>query len=238
MKKRTVQVGLSTHWDREGRESCQDIRYALVRLLDRTFAAMKDGRLHGPFHTDGQSILLDDYLEIRPERRAEVEKMAKAGQLEIGPWYSMPDEFTVSGEALIRNLLIGRQSARAYGAKPSNAGYVPDMFGHNSQLPQIFAGCGVTGAYIWRGVNNVEQRNFIWRGADGTEMPTHKFGKLGYGSYGHQVGRWNDYLTTPEDDAQGFAASLLKYLKEEARTTAIDSLLLLEGGDHQEWNPG
>ena len=237
MKKRMVQVVLSTHWDREWRESFQDIRYALVRLLDRTFAAMKDGRLHGPFHTDGQSILLDDYLEVRPERRAEVEKMAKAGQLEIGPWYSMPDEFTVSGEALIRNLLMGRQSARAYGAKPSNAGYVPDMFGHNSQLPQIFAGCGVTGAYIWRGVNNVEQRNFIWRGADGTEMPTHKFGKMGYGTYGHQVGRRHDFLKDPEDDPQGFAASLLKYLHEEARTTAIDPILVLEGGDHQEWNP-
>ncbi len=142
-KKRPVHYTLSTHWDREWREPFQGIRYALVALLDRVIAGLEDGRLHGPFQTDGQSILMDDYLEIRPDRRAQVERLTREGKLVVGPWYSMPDEFTVSGEALIRNLLVGRQDARALGGEPSRAGYVPDMFGHNSQMPQIFAGFGI-----------------------------------------------------------------------------------------------
>ncbi len=235
MKKRTVQVIVTTHWDREWRETFQDIRFAMVHLIDRAIAAVQDGTLRGPFHTDGQTILLDDYLEIRPERRAEVEKLARAGKLQPGPWYTMPDEFTVSGESLVRNLRFGRQQARSYGAKPSNAGYVPDMFGHNSQMPQIFAGCGITGAYIWRGIDNVEKRNFIWRGADGTEMPCHKFGKLGYGTYGHWVERRHEPEKFPQADPAAFRALLEKYLKVEAAATAIDPILILLGGDHQEW---
>jgi len=237
MKKRTVQLVLSTHWDREWRESFQDIRYAMVRLLDRTIAAMEDGGIQGPFHTDGQSILLEDYLEIRPERREQVEQLCRAGRLNVGPWYTMPDEFTVSGESLIRNLLLGREQARAFGAKPSNAGYLPDMFGHNSQMPQIFANCGITGAFIWRGIDNIEKRNFIWRGADGTELPCHKFGSVGYGTYGHKVARRQDYDEGASDDPEAYLPRLDSYLKEEARTTEIDPILLLEGGDHQEWNP-
>ncbi len=237
LKKRRVHYILSTHWDREWREPFQGIRYALVPLLDRVIDGLEDGRLHGPFITDGQSILTDDYLEIRPDRRSRVEALARASRLVIGPWYSMPDEFTVSGEALIRNLLIGRASARALGGKPSLAGYVPDMFGHTSQLPQIFAGFGIPVAYIWRGVNNVAQRNFIWRGADGTELPCHKFGKQGYGTFNHQVCRGHEPAKIVEDDPAELARLWLAYLDTEAAATEVDGILVHEGCDHQEWNP-
>ena len=116
-----------------------------MRLLDRVLDGLEDGRLRGPFQTDGQAIILEDYLEIRPERRAQVERLAQAGKLVIGPWYVLPDEFLVSGESLIRNLRLGRQIARNFGAEPSNAGFVCDLFGHNSQMPQIFAGFGIRG---------------------------------------------------------------------------------------------
>ncbi|MCB0049978.1 MAG: hypothetical protein KDE24_10605, partial [Caldilinea sp.] len=136
---------LSTHWDREWYQSFQNYRYQLVCLLDRVLAGLEDGRLRGPFQTDGQAIILEDYLEIRPERRSELERLAQAGKLVIGPWYVLPDEFLVSGEALIRNLRLGREIARSFGVEPSNAGFVCDLFGHNSQMPQIFAGFGIRG---------------------------------------------------------------------------------------------
>ena len=236
-KKRPVHYVLSTHWDREWREPFQGIRFALVRLMDRVIAGLEDGRMHGPFTTDGQSILIDDYLEIRPDRRPQIEKLAREGKLVIGPWYSMPDEFTVSGEALIRNLLVGRAGARAVGGKPSMAGYVPDMFGHNSQMPQIFANCGIPVAYIWRGVNNVKKRNFIWRGADGTEVVVHKFGKQGYGTYSHKVGLGHIYTRNVEDDPKELKERLAKYLAEEDAATEVDTILIHEGCDHQEWHP-
>jgi alpha-mannosidase/mannosylglycerate hydrolase len=237
MKKRNLQLVVSTHWDREWRETFQDLRYAMVRLIDRAIDALEDGSLAGPFHTDGQTIVLEDYLEIRPERRARVEKLVREGRFETGPWYTMPDEFTVSGESLIRNLRLGREMARAGGARPSDAGYMPDMFGHNSQMPQIFAGCGITGAFIWRGIDTTEKRNFIWRGADGTELPCHKFGPIGYCTWTHQVGRRNEYDRNVEDDPKRFVALVERHLEAEAKATDIDSILILEGGDHQTWNP-
>lgn len=236
-KKRRVCYVPSTHWDREWHTPVQGFRYGLVRLLDRVIAALEDGMLQGPFQTDGQSILIEDYLEIRPDRRAQIEKLARAGRLAVGPWYSMPDEFTVSGESMIRNLILGRAQAREFGAEPSCAGYVPDMFGHNSQLPQIFTLCGVTGGIVWRGINHDTKRNFIWRGADGTELPCHKFGRQGYGTFQAHVGRAHEFDRDIEDNPKEFARLLEKFLGEEAAATDVDAILLHDSCDHQEWNP-
>jgi hypothetical protein len=235
MPQRRAYYIVGTHWDREWHMPFQDFRYYLVRLFDRVLAGLEDGRLAGPFQVDGQYIPIEDYLQVRPERRAQVERLARAGKLFIGPWYSMPDEFTVSGEALIRNLRVGRDMTRDLGGIPSNTGYVPDMFGHNSQLPQIFAGFGIPVAYIWRGVNNTDARNMIWRGADGTEIATHKFGPYGYGTYAHQVRHGHNRFEAVYDPAD-FAERLQAYLEKEAACTDVDAVLVLDSCDHQEWD--
>lgn len=233
--KRKVYFVLSSHWDREWREPFQELRYDLVRLMDRVLAGLETDELHGPFVTDGQSLMVTDYLEIRPERQAQVSQLAAEGKLVIGPWYSMPDEFAVSGESLIRNLRTGRRVARSFGGRASDAGYVPDMFGHTSQLPQILAGFGIKGAFIWRGVNDVNTRNFIWRGADGTEVVCHKFGRIGYGTYAHAV-RHGHIPYENHYDFDAFKARLNEYLKQEAEATVIEPILLLDSCDHQEWD--
>ncbi len=234
MSRRRAHFVLSTHWDREWREPFQVLRYDLVRLLDRVLAGLQDGRLQGPFVTDGQSIVVDDYLEVRPERREEVARLARERKLLIGPWYTLPDEFTVSGESLIRNLRLGREIVRSLGAEPSCAGYVPDMFGHNSQLPQIFAGFGIAVGFIWRGVNS-DRRNLLWRGADGTVLLCHKFGTYGYGTYAFQVRHGHDFQETAYDPAI-FAARLEKYLENEAALSDVEPILVLDSCDHQEWD--
>lgn len=236
-RKRRVHYVPSTHWDREWHTPLMGFRHGLVRLLDRVIDALESGALPGPFQTDGQSILLEDYLEIRPDRRARVEQLARAGLLAVGPWYSMPDEFTVSGEAIIRNLLVGRAQARAFGAEPACAGYIPDMFGHNSQLPQIFAGCGVTSFLLWRGVNDDLHRNFLWSGADGTVLPGHKFGKIGYGTFQAEVGRGHEPLRRIEDEPAEFARLVGKFLAQEAAATDVSDILIHDACDHQEWSP-
>ena len=234
MKKRRVHYVLSTHWDREWHQSFQDFRYHLVRLMDRVLAGHADGRLQGPFQTDGQAILLEDYLEIKPEARTVVEELARDGKLVIGPWYVMPDEFTVSGESLIRNLLLGRAIAREFGGEPSAAGFVCDMFGHISQLPQIFAGFGIKAGYIWRGVNVIDTRNMLWHGADGTVLVCSRFGVTGYGSFAIQVRHIEQF--TREFDADTYRREVREYLDREAAVTDIDSILLLDSCDHQEWD--
>ena len=225
---------LSTHWDREWYQSFQNYRYQLVRLLDRVLAGLEDGRLEGPFQTDGQAIVLEDYLEIRPDRRAQVDRLAQAGRLVIGPWYVMPDEFLVSGESLVRNIRHGRAVARGFGAVPSQAGFVCDIFGHNSQMPQIFGGFGIHGGLIWRGLNHLTTRHVRWRGADGTELVVYRFPGGGYCDYTFKVRHAREFETPV--NAQRVAADVRTYLEYEAEHTEVDPILVFDGGDHEEWD--
>lgn len=187
MTARNIHYVLSTHWDREWYQPFQDYRYRLVQLIDRIIDGWQDGRLEGPFQTDGQSIVLEDYLEIRPDLTDQIRQYLKDRKLISGPWYVLPDEFLVSGESIIRNLRWGRALVRKMGGVPSNAGFMCDMFGHNSQMPQIFMGFGITGGFIWRGTNLPTTRLVRWRGADGSEVPCYRFGKTGYCSYAFDV---------------------------------------------------
>lgn len=232
---RRVHYVLSTHWDREWYQSFQDYRYRLVQLIDRVIAGWEHGELKGPFQTDGQAILLEDYLEIRPERRQQLESLVREGHFKVGPWYVLPDEFLVSGESLIRNLRLGRQIARQFGGQPSDAGFLCDMFGHNSQMPQIMSGFGIKGAFVWRGTNLIDNRLFLWRGADGTEIPTYRFGRIGYCTFAIQVRQMDltGELNTPEQ----IGARLDAFLAEEDRQVPAGPMLAFDGCDHCEWDP-
>ncbi len=232
---RNVHYVLSTHWDREWYQSFQDFRYRLVQLVDEMIAGWADGRLKGPFQTDGQVIVLEDYLEIRPERRAQVEALVRDGHFVVGPWYVLPDEFLVSGESLIRNIELGRKVARELGAEPSNAGFLCDMFGHNSQMPQIFAGFGMPMAFIWRGNNLSSSRIVIWRGADGTEMPSYRFGEIGYCTYAITVRQVEG--TRPPYTVEEIRARQAAFLENEHAKTETGPLLAFDGGDHLAWDP-
>ena len=226
---------LSTHWDREWYQTFQDYRYRLVQLVDRVLDGWQREDLCGPFQTDGQAMVFEDYLEVRPERAEQVRQLVREGRFVVGPWYVLPDEFLVSGESLIRNLRLGRQIASDLGGKPSDAGFLCDMFGHNSQMPQILAGFGIRGGFLWRGINLVDQHLFRWRGADGTELPTYRFGKIGYCSYAVQVRVANP--NDPRPTEAEIETRLQAFLEEENEKTAAGPLLLFDGGDHMEWDP-
>ncbi len=234
MTRRRAHYVLSTHWDREWYLPAQQFRYRLVQLLDAVLDGLADGRLGGPFQTDGQALLVEDYLEIRPERRAEVAALAKIGKLAIGPWYSVPDEFLVAGESLVRNLRLGLATARALGGEPSRAGWVCDQFGHISQLPQIFAGFGIGAAFLWRGVNATSSRHFRWRGADGTVLPTYRFSDVGYCSFAFRVRRTERADLSLEQEQ--IWENLEAFLADEAAHTSVPPLLIFDGGDHLAWD--
>jgi alpha-mannosidase/mannosylglycerate hydrolase len=225
---------LSTHWDREWYQPFQDFRYRLVQLIDRVLDGWQREELCGPFQTDGQAIVLEDYLEVRPERAEQIRQLVREGRFVVGPWYVLPDEFLVSGEALVRNLLMGRQVARRFGGQPSNAGFMCDMFGHNSQMPQIFSGFGIGAAFLWRGINLVEEHLFRWQGADGTQLPTYRFGKIGYCSFAAQVRVASPLEPRPTPAEIG--SRLEAFLEEENEKTKTGPLLLFDGGDHMEWD--
>ena len=181
----------------------------------KSWMGWENGSLQGPFQTDGQAIILEDYLEIHPERRALIEQHVKEGRFVVGPWYVMPDEFNVSGESLIRNLRLGREIARDFGGIPSSAGYMCDIFGHISQMPQILDGFQIPAAFLWRGTNTDGKRNLIWEGADGTEIAVYRFGGGAYCDYAAQVRRAHDHSET-EFELEKFFDRLENFLQKEA----------------------
>ncbi len=214
-----------THWDREWYRTQEEFRFRLVRLLDGVLDLLERDPDFRHFTLDGQTIVLDDYLEVRPHARDRIEKLVRAGRLLIGPWHVLPDEWLVSGEALIRNLRHGLASAAAFGGSMP-VGYVPDQFGHVGQMPQIFAGFGFEAAALWRGVGeNVDGTSFIWQAPDGTQLFT-IFLVRGYGNASHLP-------LAPEV----LAKRLLDEASELQKISPTRSVLLMNGSDHLEPQP-
>ncbi len=92
-----------THWDREWYRTEARFRQRLVALIDELL--YDPPSVGESFLLDGQAILLDDYLAVRPERAAKLATLLRDGRIEAGPWYVLADELIPSGEALVRNLL-------------------------------------------------------------------------------------------------------------------------------------
>lgn len=157
---------LSTHWDREWYKPFQGFRYYLVEMMDKLITSLEKGDID-TFTFDGQTIVIDDYLEVRGENRKRVENLIKSGKLKIGPWYVMPDEIIVSGESLVENFLVGKNTAEKYGGENWKFGYVNDVFGHVAQFPQILNGFGIKGVFLGRGAG--DKRQFVWKSPDNSE---------------------------------------------------------------------
>ncbi len=159
-----------THWDREWYQTFQQFRIRLVKTVDKLLDILERDETFSYFMLDGQTIVLDDYLEVQPEQEERLKHYIRAGRILTGPWYLQPDEFLVSGESLIRNLQIGMRRAAEFG-NSMRVGYVPDTFGHIAQLPQILQGVGIDNAVFWRGVGAEATRSeFYWAAPDGTKV--------------------------------------------------------------------
>ena len=214
-----------THWDREWYQPFQRMRARLLTMTDKMLAHLESGALPC-FHFDGQTIVLEDYLEVRPDGARRIAKLVKAGKLQIGPWYLLADSFLASGEALIRNLEIGTRIAERFG-KSAHTGYLPDQFGHAAQLPQILAGFGLKAAVVFRGVGREVNRNrFIWEALDGSSIFT-IFLPFGY----------SNGASIPTDSADATIARVTEIAAREREFSASAPILVMNGNDHAEPDP-
>ena len=218
----TVAIVPHTHWDREWYEPFQVFRVRLVHLLDELLDLLERDLSYTRFLLDGQTAVLDDYLEIRPEAAARLERLAASGRVQVGPWMILMDEFMVSGETLVRDLQMGMARAVTLGgAMP--VGYLPDMFGHVAQMPQILRLAGLEHAVAWRGVPAaITKTAFWWEAPDGSRVRAEYL----YGSYSN--GR------DLPDDAKQLVARAHGYEQElgPARLPG-GAMLLMNGTDHQ-----
>jgi alpha-mannosidase len=143
-----------THWDREWYLPFEQFRLRLGSVLDGVLETLERDPSFRSFTLDGQAIVLEDYVDVRPDGEPRLRALLAAGRLEAGPWYVLPDEILVGAESLVRNLLLGRRVCRRFGVEPSTAGYEPDSFGHPAQLPQILAGFGLGTFLFSRGLGD------------------------------------------------------------------------------------
>jgi len=205
------------HWDREWYRTFEAYRGRLVDAVDRVLDLL-DADPGYRFLLDGQTILLDDYLAVRPERRDALARGLGSGRLSAGPWYVQPDSLLPSGEAHVRNLLHGRQVGGALGPV-STVAYVPDSFGHPAQLPQLFAGFGLGPFVYWRGNGDeIDALGPAWRwvAPDGSAVDALLL-----------AGGYFDAACLPDD-----AEAAARQLAERIAARPADVVLLMNGFDH------
>ncbi|MEN8254917.1 MAG: glycoside hydrolase family 38 C-terminal domain-containing protein [Verrucomicrobiota bacterium] len=161
----------NTHWDREWRFSMQKVRYNLVDMMDTLLDIFEQDPEYKHFHLDSQTIPLEDYLEIRPEKEERIRELVQDGKLAVGPWFCLPDEYCVAGESLVRNLLLGHKIAKRFGGV-SKTGYSPFSWGQISQMPQLYKGFGIDMISFYRGINTLvcPKSEAWWEAPDGTRI--------------------------------------------------------------------
>jgi len=158
----------NTHWDREWLMNFQETRVMLIEFFEKLLATMEKHPEYRSYVLDSQTVPIEDYLEVRPEDRDRIVKLVKDGRLLIGPWYTCPEGFSVSGESMVRNLVYGHRVAKEYGGV-MKVGHTPSGYGQNSQMPQIYGGFGIDTILFYHGISHEEVPNeFIYEGADGT----------------------------------------------------------------------
>lgn len=219
MPVRHVAIVPHTHWDREWYEPFQAFRMRLVETVDALLDLMERDPSYRRFLLDGQMAAVDDYLEVRPENEGRIRALAASGRLAMGPWYTLMDEFLVSGETIVRDLQLGLRRAAAFGG-PMEVGYLPDMFGHVAQMPQLLALAGFEHAVVWRGVpSSITRTAFDWEAPDGSSVRAE-----------YLVGGYGNGALLPDD-----AKSLVRRVRDveaELEPFLLGDLLLMNGSDH------
>ena len=221
----TLHIVSHTHWDREWYKTFQQFRLQLVHLVDNLLVILDNDPTYLHFMLDGQTIVLEDYLQVRMANLPLLQKHIQENRILIGPWYILPDEFLVSPEATIRNLLIGRQVCSLFGQRMM-IGYIPDPFGHIGQMPQILNGFHMDTACLWRGVPKEFPTVFQWQAPDGSKVLLAHLHD-GYGNIAH----W------PAIDPDQSRIDLDKEVDKLEPINPTDQFLMMRGSDHLEPRP-
>ena len=233
MEKKTLHIIPHSHWDREWYMSFEQHRMRLVELFDALIETMENHPEYNYYHMDGQYVVIEDYLEVRPSMRERLMKLIREDRIQIGPWYVLQDEYLTSGEANVRNMLYGIRLCKELGADPVMTGYFPDAFGNISQAPQILQGFGIDNAVFGRGIGTILADNMvdkkakakpteiIWRAPDGSEV------------IGIMFARWYHNAMELSTEKEKLKKQLDSIIKSTTECAATPHLLGMNGCDHQ-----
>jgi len=207
-----------THWDREWYKTFQEFRLRFVEVMNLIIQEIQNENIDC-FYLDGQTVILEDYFELYPENKVLIKDLIAKSKIIIGPWYALADEFLISGESLFRNMLIGVKQAQKLGCNKF-IGYLPDSFGHSSEIPRILSAFGIKNAVLWRGAGN-QKSEFVWSCEDNS------FVIATYLIEGYFQNILHFDISIEEK-----AEKLKEFLDKIKEYSATDYILLPVGGDH------
>ncbi|MCS5420611.1 MULTISPECIES: glycoside hydrolase family 38 C-terminal domain-containing protein [Psychrilyobacter] len=141
-----------THWDREWYFTTLDTQVLALKSFKEIFGALEENSKLN-YHLDGQSSLMEDYLNLRGKDLNRVKKLIQEKRLFIGPWHTQPDLFNIGCESVFRNLKYGKTYAENMGHS-MDVLYLPDTFGASAQLPQITKSFDINNIIIRRGYDD------------------------------------------------------------------------------------
>lgn len=189
MSKRIAHCIPHTHWDPFWYFTAQDSMVVFAYNMKEMIRAFRDNEI-SYFFLDGQTVAIDEYLEIHPEDREKVENLIRNKKLVIGPFNSQLDCFITCGESVINNLKIGIENGDELGGAGRIA-YLADPFGQSVDFPKIFNQMGIHEFVFTRGVNDNYglDIDFEFKSNDGSTVLAHTLlGGYGYGHYAFKDG--------------------------------------------------
>lgn len=233
MTRKKAHIISHSHWDREWFLPLESLRFKLVTLMDEVEGLLDMEAGFNHFHMDGQMIMLEDYLAVKPAKREKMKQLVADGKLRIGPWYMLQDAFLTSGEANIRNLQYGLEMAKEFG-HVEKIGYFPDTFGLYGQVPQLMSQAGFDTVVFGRGVNPTGFNNQVFDSAFASKY-SEMFWESPDGSkvLGILLANW--YSNGNEIPVEKEAAKVFwdKKLADVERFASTDEWLFMNGCDHQ-----
>ncbi|HPU85997.1 MAG TPA: PQQ-binding-like beta-propeller repeat protein [Candidatus Latescibacteria bacterium] len=117
---------------------------------------------------------LQGYWNLYAEDREFLLRLMEEGRVETSGSYSEPNENSVGGEALVRNILYGQWFQVGYLGARGDV-YMPhDVFGHVRQLPQILRKAGFIATTWTKGSPRPGATDpcFLWLAPDGSSILT------------------------------------------------------------------
>lgn len=113
-----------------------------------------------------------------PDIYEHIKKRVAEGRWEpSGAMWVECDCNVISGESLVRQILVGKNFFKEEFNYDSEFLWLPDVFGYSWAMPQILKKSGIdtfmTTKISWNDTNKMPYDTFTWRGMDGSEITAH-----------------------------------------------------------------
>ena len=219
--KKKIFIVPHTHWDREWYFTNTTSNILLQRLAKDLINYNTN-----KFVLDGQASLLYDIRKYSPKIAKKLEIQIKNKNLIIGPLYVQQDNFNVMAATTQLNMDIGKEITGKENMQKTM--YMPDSFGFNEQLPQMFKMNGFKNFVFWRGIKPKDKNIsnlFNWIGIDGTKIISSCMSN-GY----YTLGQYYPY-NNEDNKVIDFEKQLIKQSKELMKKNDQEAYFLPLGGD-------